>query len=120
MPNPPSINFVIPFAPVALKVIVNANGVQPDGTNVPVPDLTSVLTLTPLTGPSGYNAMIDPSDNRRIIVAPALLAPGGTSVPWSFRLSVAGKAATVTVSGNTSAPAEASGVFWDGNPVLPA
>lgn len=120
MPNPPAINFTIPFGPVAFRVVVNANGVQPDGTNVPVPDLTSTLTLTGVSGPSAYNAMVDPTDNRRIIVAPALLAPGGTPVPWSFRISVAGKAATVTASGSTVTPAEASGVFWDGNPVLPA
>jgi hypothetical protein len=120
MPNPPAINFVIPFHAVAVRVIVNSNGVQPDGTNVPTPDTTSTLVIAPVSGPSGYSAAIDPGDNRRVIITPGLLTPGGVTVAWSFRISVAGRIATVTVSGSTPAPADLSGVIWDGNPIAEA
>jgi hypothetical protein len=120
MPNPPAINFAIPFAPVAVGVVVSSNGVQPDGTNVPVPDTTSTLVITGVSGPTGYSAVVDPANNRRVIVTPGLLTPGGTAVPWSFKISVAGKVAVVTVSGSTPVPAEASGVFWDGATPGPA
>jgi hypothetical protein len=114
MSNPPAINFVIPFAPIAFHVVVNANGVQPDGTNVPVPDLTSTLVIGNISGATGFSAAIDPGDNRRVIVTPGLLAPGSGATAWGFRVSVAGKSAVVNVTGSTPAPAEASGVSWDG------
>ncbi len=120
MANPPAINFTIPFAPVAVRVVVNGNGVQPDGTNVPVPDVTSPLVISGVSGPTGFTAAVDPSDNRRVIVTPGLLPPGSPVVSWSFRISVAGRAATTTVSGTTPAPVDLSGVTWDGNPVVAA
>jgi hypothetical protein len=120
MPNPPAINFTIPFAPVAVGVIVNANGVQPDGSNVPTPDTTTTLTITGVTGPTAYSAAIDPANNRRVIVTPGLLAPGATLVTWSFKISVTGKPQFVTVSGTTPASADLAGAVWDGNPVVAA
>ena len=120
MANPPAINFTIPFVPVAVRVVVNSNGVQSDGTNVPVPDVAAPLILGNFTGPTGFTAAVDPADNRRVIVTPGLLAPGSTPMPWSFRISVAGKIAFTTVSGTTPAPADLSGVTWDGNPVVAA
>ncbi len=120
MSNPPTINFAIPFSPVAFHVVVNSNGVQPDGTNVPIPDTTSVLTFFTVQGAAAFTASVDPGDNRRVIVTPGLLAVGVGTVAWSFRISVAGKLGTVTVSGNTPIPSDASGVTWDGVPVGPA
>ncbi len=120
MSNPPAINFSIPFAPIAFHVIVNANGVQADGTNVPVPDLTSPLVITGVSGPTAYSAAVDPSDNRRVIVTPQQVPIGGGPIPFTFRVSVAGRSATVTVGGSTPPAAEMSGVSWDGVAPAPA
>lgn len=123
MSNPPAIPFVIPFAPVAFHVVVNGNGVQPDGSNVPVPDTTSPLIFTGVSNPSGYAVAVDPADNRRVIVTPGLLTPspsGTTPMPWSFRISVAGRLGTVTVSGSTAFPLDVSSVTWDGVAPAPA
>lgn len=120
MSNPPAINFTIPFVPVAVHVVVNANGVQPNGTNVPVPDTTSSLVLSILSGATAISVAVDPSDNRSVIFTPGLLPPGGSQVGWSVKISVPGKSQFTTVSGNTPAPADVSGVTWDGNPVGPA
>jgi hypothetical protein len=122
MSNPPSINFTVPFAPVALRVVVNANGVLPDGTNVPSPDVTSPLVFTNMMGPTAPIAAVpsvDPLDNRRVIITPGLLSPGPAG-SWNWRISAAGRSSFVTISGTTAAPVDASGVVWDGSAIVPA
>lgn len=119
--QPPAINFTIPFVPVAIMVIVNANGVQPDGTNVPTPDTTSALVISNLGGtPPAATIAVDPSNNRRLIITPSLLTPGGPPGNYTYRVSVAGKTSTVTITGQTAAPLDASGVVWDGASPSPA
>lgn len=135
MLNPPSITLTPGAAsagppivgPQAVTVIVTANGVQPDGSNPGAIDTTTALTLTPLQGaaiaPSvgaGCSIQVDPGNNRRIIITPAILTPGASQQPWSFRVSAAGRTATVTFSGNTLAPLDVSGVAWDGNAPISA
>lgn len=121
MANPPPIHLAA-GAPQAFTVIVTANGVQSDGTNPGTVDTTSNLTITSLQNAAGQavSPTIDPTNNRRIICTPAVLAPGGTLLPWSFRLSVVGRTATMTATGDTSAPPDVSGVSWDGSAVGPA
>lgn len=115
MPNPPSIAFTIPYSPVSVGFVVNANGVQPDGTNVPVPDTTSPLVIGNFVGGSYVSASVDPSNNRRVIVSAVAPPPAANSVAqWSFTVTVTGKPGTVTVSGTTKSPTDISGVFWDG------
>lgn len=119
MPNPPSIT-LLPGQPQALGVIVTANAVQPDGSNPGVVDSTTPLTLENGQNAAGANAAvvpsIDPNNNRRVIMTPGALTPGGTSVPWSFRVKAAGRTGFTTVSGTTSAPPDVSGVAWDNVP----
>ena len=129
MPNPPPIALTPPV-PQALVVVVTANGVQPDGSNPGSVDTTSALTIEPVQntqGPSGSTGTpavivsIDSANNRRVIMTPAVVgAPGGTGLPWSFRISAAGRTAKVVASGTTASPVDVSGVAWDGQPVGPA
>ncbi len=124
MPNPPLIPLV-PGVPQALVVIVTANGVLPDGTNPGAVDTTSALIFeniqnTPPFATVAATPSIDPNNNRRVIITPGPLAPGSATLPWSFRIRVAGRTATVGVGGSTIAPPDVSGVFWDGNPVTAA
>lgn len=118
--NPPNINFAIPFVPQAFRVVVNANGVQPDGTNVATPDTTSALIFTSVANPSAAVPSIDPLDNRRVIVTPGPVTPGAAPIAWAFRVSVAGRPGQVLVQGSTPAPPDLSGVSWDGSPITPA
>ncbi len=121
MSNPPAIAFTVPYAPVAVGVLVLSDGVQADGTNPGVPDTTSPLVLSNFVGTPSVTAVVDPSNNRRVIVT--AIAPPiqvNSTFPWSFRISVAGKANTVTVSGTTAAPTGVAGVTWDEVPVGPA
>lgn len=121
MSNPPSISLSAGI-PQAFRVVVTANGVQADGSNPGVLDTSSVLTIENVQNANGTGvlATVDPGDNRRVVCTPGVLAPGGTSVPWSFRVKVPGRTSFVTASGTTAAPADVSGVSWDGNPVAPA
>lgn len=121
MSNPPAINFTIPYVTQAFRVVALANGVQPDGSNPGSPDTTSVLTISSLAGSQYYLAAIDPADNRRIIVEAIAPPPAENSVAqWSFKISVLGRPAFVTVSGTTKSPADVSGVTWDGQLIGPA
>lgn len=117
MPNPPNITLQA-GQPQAIGVVVTANSVQPDGSNPGVVDTTTPLTIENVQNASGANAAvtvtIDPNNTRRVIMAPTPLTPGGTSVPWSFRIKAAGRTAFVVVSGSTFAPPDVSGVAWDG------
>lgn len=121
MSNPPAVAFTIPYVPVAVRVVVLANGVQPDGSNPGVVDTTSPLVLTGIAGAAYASWGVDPMDNRRVIVAGIAPPIAQNSVfPWSFKISVAGKSNFTTVSGTTQAPSDVSGVSWDGQPVGPA
>lgn len=119
MPNPPSIA-LLPGQPQAINVVVTANAVQPDGSNPGAVDSTTPLTFENMQNASGASAAVipsvDPSNNRRVIMTPGALTAGGTSVPWSFRVRAAGRTGFTTVSGNTAAPPDVSGVAWDGVP----
>ncbi len=119
MPNPPSIT-LLAGQPQAIGVVVTANAVQPDGSNPGVVDTTTALTFENIQNASGTNAAVtptvDPNNNRRVIMTPGALAPGGIPVSWSFRVKAAGRTAFVTVSGSTSAPPDVSGVAWDNIP----
>lgn len=131
MPNPPPIHLLPGSAsagpPIvgaqSLTVVVTANGVLPNGSNPGSVDTTTPLTITPLQNAAGQavTVSIDPANNRRIICAPTVLSPpGGTGLPWSFRVSAAGRTTTLLVSGDTASPADVSGVGWDGTDPVPA
>lgn len=125
MSNPPSISLA-PGAPQAFIVIVTANAVSVvDGTNPGSVDTTTPLNFEGVQGfgpaaPIGVIASVDPTNNRRVIVTSGALQPGSPDQPWSFRVKAAGRTAFVTASGHTSAPADVSGVGWDGGTVGPA
>lgn len=116
MPNPPSIP-LLPGQPQSIGVVVTANAVQPDGTNPGVVDSTTPLTFENAQNAGGANAAVipsvDPSNNRRVILTPGALPPGGAPVAWAFRIKAAGRSGFVTVSGSTAAPLDVSGVAWD-------
>lgn len=125
MLNPPPVH-LLPGQAQAITVFVNSNGVQPDGSNPGVPDTTSPLIIEPVQNASGASAAVvptvDPNNNRRVIMTPAvtqIFNPQQT-IPWSFRIKAANRTQFVTVGGDTLSPPDASGVFWDGNPVGPA
>jgi hypothetical protein len=121
MPNPPSITLSIPYVSQAVGVIVNSNGVQPDGTNPGVPDTTSPLVISTLSGGAFFSAVVDPGNNRRIIVSGVAPPVAANSIQqWSFKVAVAGKPAFVTVNGTTQCPSDVSGVRWDEIAVGPA
>jgi hypothetical protein len=128
MSNPSLISGVslVPGVPQAFNVVVLANAVQADGTNPGTPDTTTPITFDGIqnAGPAAPIAVVpsvDPTNNRRVIITtgPGLVA-GGTSLPWSFRVKAAGRSGFLTVTGSSAAPADASGVFGDGNPPGPA
>lgn len=120
MPNPT--NLVLAAGhPVAISVFVTANGVQPDGTNPGTPDTTTPLSFEAVSGvPAGVQPSVDPANNRRVILTPGVLQPGGQPVTWGFRIKAAGLTAEVFASGQTNPPADVSGVFWDGAAPSPA
>jgi hypothetical protein len=118
MSNPPSIS-LLPGVPKSFRVIVTANNVLPDGSNPGQLDTTTPLIIDPIsgTGPNGAIVCIpsvDPSDNRRVVCAPGATQPGAAPAPWSFHVRANGRTVVVIASGTTAAPADVSGVSWDG------
>lgn len=119
MPNPPAITLAA-GVPQFLPILVTANAVQPDGTNPGSLDVTTPLTFE---GIQGFNTAVtaaevgQTSDGKRIVkITPVPLAIGTPTQPWSFRIKAAGRTASTTVTGSTSAPLDVSGAFWDGTP----
>lgn len=111
---------LLPGAPQAFMVSVTSNGVQPDGTNPGVPDTTATLSFENVQLAAGPTAAVvpsvDPANNRRVIVTtgPGLTPGAAGTTPWSFRVHASGHTSFLTVSGNSTAPANADGVFSDG------
>jgi hypothetical protein len=109
-----------PGAPQAFNVSVTSNGVQPDGTNPGVVDNAATLSFESVQLASGPTAVVvptvDPANPRRVIISTGPgLVPGATgTTPWSFRVHATGHTGVLTVSGNSTAPSNADGVFSDG------
>lgn len=120
MANPPPINFAIPFAPVAVGIVVTNDGVLPDGTNPGVLDTTSAVSAGVLTGDNCVAVAVDPANNRRLIVSPKLLTPGGGTGAWTIQVSCGSRPLIMTITGTTPSPPSNAGVTWDNVPVGPA
>lgn len=122
--DPPAINFD-PFTRAAqyVEVIVTANSVDPvTGSNPGAVDTTTALTYTYLQGgatdttPAAvtFTEIAQVAGARVLRLAPGVLAIGGGGSPWSVRVSAAGRSGNVTFTGSTPAPADISGVAWNG------
>jgi len=104
-----------------VEVFVTQNSVQPDGSNP-----GSIDTATPLTfeNVQGMGTAVNPvevtpplaSGARVVKIQPGPLAPGGTTLPWSFRAKAAGRTFFVTYTGSTQPPPDVSGTADSGVP----
>jgi len=118
--DPPTINFdAVTRNPVYAEVVVTANAVDPaTGSNPGSIDTSTTLTFDFLQGgPGPAPAAVNITEIGQAAGARVLrFAPGITTSgqPWSVRVSAAGRTGTVTFSGTTPAPADVSGVSWNG------
>ncbi|HET9893254.1 MAG TPA: hypothetical protein VFQ42_22440 [Mycobacterium sp.] len=120
--TPPAINFdPATRAAQYAEVTVTANAVDPvTGANPGAIDRDTPLTFTYLQGGADgatpaavtITQIAVTQDGARVL----RFAPGvvQTAQPWSVRISAAGRTGTVTFTGTSPAPADVSGVSWNG------
>lgn len=97
-----------------MTVLVNG----PNGTAVP--DTTTPLTFEDVQNAGAVTHIVDPNNNRRVIVQSIVPFNANGDQPFSFRVRCAAVTSFVTASGTARKSVDLSSMSWDGTAPSPA
>lgn len=110
MSNPPPLDVPANSPGVAFSVTVLVNGPNGDA----IPDTTTPLTFEDVQNNGAVTHIVDPNNNRRVIVKSIVPFAANGDQPFSFRVRCASVISFVTASGTARKSADLSALSWDG------